>query len=114
MQEAPEEIEEQDDDEEEDHEFIPTFTKEVGQGTISNTETLRTLFNPNETEPVSEFKLIEDSDNDIDHAKDIDVQQQEKSQETCTLWKLIPPWLKYLRIKIARISYFSLIYNRHF
>ncbi|CAI4052473.1 hypothetical protein SUVZ_15G0130 [Saccharomyces uvarum] len=77
VQEAPEEIEEQDDDGEEDHEFIPTFTKEVGQGTISNTETLRTLFNPNEAEPLSAFKLIEDSDNDIDHAKDIDVQQQE-------------------------------------
>ncbi|CAI1734457.1 hypothetical protein SEUBUCD646_0O00200 [Saccharomyces eubayanus] len=77
MEEVPEKKEEQDDDGEEDHEFIPTFSKEVGQGTISNTETLRTLFNPNEAEPVSGFKLIEDSDNDIDHAKDIDVQQQE-------------------------------------
>lgn len=52
--------------------------KEIGQGTISNTETLRNLFNPNEAEPVSQFKLIEDSDNDIDHAKDVDVNQLEE------------------------------------
>lgn len=65
-------------DGQEDHEFIPTFTKEIGQGTISNTETLRNLFNPTEAEPVSQFKLIEDSDNDIDHAKDVDVNQLEE------------------------------------
>ncbi|CAI4776965.1 ALI_HP2_G0046940.mRNA.1.CDS.1 [Saccharomyces cerevisiae] len=78
-QEKPEERKEQDEgDGQEDNEFIPTFTKEIGQGTISNTETLRNLFNPNEAEPVSQFKLIEDSDNDIDHAKDVDVNQLEE------------------------------------
>ena len=66
------------DDGQKDQEFIPTFSKEVGQGTISNTETLRNIFNPTETESVSQFKLIEDSDNDIDHGKDVDVNEQEK------------------------------------
>ncbi|EJS41808.1 nop8p [Saccharomyces arboricola H-6] len=79
-QEASEKMKEHNDEDndEEDHEFLPTFSKEVGQGTISNTETLRSLFNPNDSEPVSNFKLIEDSDNDIDHAKDIDVREQEE------------------------------------
>ncbi|KAH3684724.1 hypothetical protein WICPIJ_004310 [Wickerhamomyces pijperi] len=55
----------------EDYEFIPTFGQgepqkvELAQGTISNTETLRTLFNTNEDETGS-FKLIQEDDDDID------------------------------------------------
>ncbi|EJT42096.1 NOP8-like protein [Saccharomyces kudriavzevii IFO 1802] len=78
LQEASEKKKELDEGQEEDHEFIPTFTGEPGQGTISNTETLRSLFNPSEVETVSQFKLIEDSDNDIDRTKGIDVGQQEE------------------------------------
>lgn len=65
-----------DENEDEDHEFIPTFGQttepqapqeaQVVEGTISNTETLRTLFN---TEEEGTFKLIEESDDDIDQTK---------------------------------------------
>ncbi|CAI7338507.1 BEM_collapsed_G0049750.mRNA.1.CDS.1 [Saccharomyces cerevisiae] len=61
-QEKPEERKEQDEGDGQEHkEFIPTFTKELIKA-----------------EPVSQFKLIEDSDNDIDHAKDVDVNQLEE------------------------------------
>lgn len=68
-----EEKAEEDDDE--DLEFMPTFGQaepeppkepQVAEGTISNTETLRTLFNAEEE---GTFKLIEESDEDIDQEK---------------------------------------------
>jgi len=70
-----------DEDDLEDHEFIPTFGQSkpdvsqeeaprIAEGTISNTETLRTLFNAEEEEAAS-FKLIEESDEDIDQTKKI-------------------------------------------
>lgn len=66
-----------DENEDEDHEFMPNFgqvaegdasTKDsaVPDGTISNTETLRTLFDANDE---GTFKLIEESDDDIDQTK---------------------------------------------
>lgn len=64
------------DDNGDDEEFIPTFSaqkdalpEQPGPGEVSNTETLRKLFNP-ESEPVSSFKLIAESDDDIDHKND--------------------------------------------
>ncbi|CCH43267.1 Polyadenylate-binding protein 1-B [Wickerhamomyces ciferrii] len=78
----PEEEQDIPENEDEDHEFIPTFgaskpeeeeeeeekekVPQVSEGTISNTETLRTLFN---TEDQGTFKLIEESDDDIDQSK---------------------------------------------
>ncbi|CCH62718.1 hypothetical protein TBLA_0I00580 [Henningerozyma blattae CBS 6284] len=65
--------------EDEDKEFIPTFgnkqadtqAPEVASGTISNVNTLRTLFNPQDESKSSSFKLIEESDDDIDKNKNI-------------------------------------------
>lgn len=76
---TPKEQEKEKEDEDEpmedsEEEFIPTFgqsTEATGSnlvsGTVSNTETLRGLFNPND---VSSFKLIEEDD-DIDSTKQI-------------------------------------------
>ncbi|QLQ80674.1 hypothetical protein HG537_0E00270 [Torulaspora globosa] len=66
----------EDDDDGDDEEFIPTFSaqknapEQTGTGEISNTETLRNLFNPESSEPTSSFKLIAESDEDIDHKND--------------------------------------------
>lgn len=77
-----EEQEEEDEAEDEDEdEPIPTFTNgpsaetPPNDGTVSNTETLRSLFNPEGTEPTSSFKLIAESDEDIDHQMDEEVEQ---------------------------------------
>lgn len=72
-----EEKEEVEEDDDEDLEFMPTFGQaepaekpaeepQIVEGTISNTETLRTLFNAEEE---GSFKLIEESDEDIDQTK---------------------------------------------
>lgn len=91
-------------------EFIPTFgantsnngneqdTRKVIEGTISNTDTLRTLFNPEVTGEASgieaagaTFKLINDGDQDIDQSKnpelaveDVQVQEEVPVAETHT------------------------------
>ncbi|CEP22804.1 NOP8 [Cyberlindnera jadinii] len=78
------------DDEVEDIEFVPTFGVEsqvtakepqptLVEGTVSNTETLRSLFN--EDQSATTFNLIEESDEDIDKTRnpveaDIDLPQQ--------------------------------------
>lgn len=58
---------------EDDEEFIPSFaaqkTEETDAGEIGNTETLRNIFNPESNEGGS-FKLIGESDEDIDHDND--------------------------------------------
>ncbi|AGO10756.1 AaceriAGR397Cp [[Ashbya] aceris (nom. inval.)] len=59
--------------EESEEEFIPSFAKEaapaIAQGTISNTETLRGLFE-GQSQEESAFKLIEVSDDDINYEVD--------------------------------------------
>ncbi|KAL3233098.1 60S ribosome subunit biogenesis protein NOP8 [Nakaseomyces bracarensis] len=79
-----EQTEEEEKPVEKEDDFIPTFgkpeEKTVVEGTISNTDTLRSLFNPEtgdsqdysstNVESTSDFKLINDMDNDIDHNKD--------------------------------------------
>lgn len=66
-------------EEEEEEEYIPTFGAKVVEGTISNTETLRELFNDNDSNKTmdsnntSTFKLFNQDDNDdIDHDKELD------------------------------------------
>lgn len=68
-------------DGDDDEEFIPTFTTQSGSHVtetknenISNTETLRSLFNP-DLEAPSSFKLIAESDEDIDHQNDMEVEE---------------------------------------
>lgn len=66
-------------DDEDQDEFIPTFGAKVVEGTISNTETLRQLFNDNENKDTisndnGTFKLFDgdnQNDNDIDHDKEL-------------------------------------------
>lgn len=59
-----------------EEEFIPTFgeKKDTTEGTVSNTDTLRSLFNPGESKE-NVFKLIEESDEDINHDKDLKKEQ---------------------------------------
>lgn len=62
---------------------IPTFTSApndsvTGQSetkTVNDTETLRSLFNPETDEPSNSFKLIAESDEDIDHKRDEEVEE---------------------------------------
>ena len=63
-------------EEKEKEEFIPTFAAHPSieelaakEGTISNTDKLRSLFNPNKAE--DSFKLIEESNGDIDEGQNI-------------------------------------------
>lgn len=67
-------------EEEEEDEPIPTFGASVVEGTVSNTDTLRTLFNPEQVENPASFKLIEDSDEDIAH----DANNEKSSNEIPT------------------------------
>lgn len=64
--------------EESDDEFIPTFGK--SEVTINNTETLRSLFNPNgvaQETKTSGFKLaLDENDDDFDEQKQIDIIKQ--------------------------------------
>ncbi|QLL33116.1 hypothetical protein HG536_0E00260 [Torulaspora globosa] len=85
------------DEDGDDEEFIPTFSaqkdappEQTGSGEISNTETLRNLFNPESNDPTSSFKLIAESDDDIDHKndeefKEITAAPQEVSEEVRSL-----------------------------
>ncbi|CCK72625.1 Nop8p KNAG_0K02620 [Huiozyma naganishii CBS 8797] len=56
-------------DEEEQDDFVPTFGQ-TERTNVNNTETLRSLFNPERQQPASGFKLLVDND-DIDETKDI-------------------------------------------
>ena len=74
-------------DDDHDTEFIPSFTskpasKTVIEGTISNTDTLRSLFNPSQSEDGSTFKLIQDSDADIDTKKAFSEEAVSNTEDT--------------------------------
>lgn len=69
--------------EEAEEEFIPTFGtgsevdafhKEKGDH-VGNTDTLRSLFNPVHSSDQAEFKLIAESDEDIDHERDLQLEK---------------------------------------
>lgn len=76
--EESEEVEEQVKDNESEDEFIPTFGK--SEVTINDTETLRSLFNPNDANQETKqsgFKLaLAEDDEDFDEQKEIDAKKQ--------------------------------------
>lgn len=79
-----------------DNKFIPNFssTKDVKGENTGNTETLRDLFNPEDARKDG-FKLIAESDDDIDHQKDSEVDAVTIApQELWELNKVEPQTLK--------------------
>lgn len=72
----------------EEQEFIPTFagTAIQNEEDTGKTETLRDIFNPEQTNDEA-FKLIPESDDDIDHIRDLEIEEmtsvpQEASETT--------------------------------